>query len=322
MLNDVYTDCNGVKDPSVCATTYGIDNCSKPFVNGTGTVRDNCPAMCLRCPIPTDLAVMLGVVAALAGLIVIYLAYKKKFLWHLATVETLTKCWKERESEVWGKVLPWTRLFTFLYTSCVLINGASHKGGWSFRYFTIWNYTTLILVFFLLTLHSWFGDRLPKLVTNITWALFKVELANAVGLDLVFWILLYAPIGGPVDFQMVNVHFINSVLLGVEFSLNSIELVFAHVIFVTMYGVVYCIFSWILYSDFGYLLPYPFMNVGVKAAPFWYMAMVISFPLIFVALAAVSRCKHSQIKRRHTRMFGEEDISLITNAMANDPSVA
>eukprot|EP00040_Diaphanoeca_grandis_P003897 m.26321 g.26321 ORF g.26321 m.26321 type:complete len:339 (-) comp15355_c0_seq1:294-1310(-) len=307
----VYSDCVGKADPEYCPE-YGYDECNhrvnSTFYNSTNgdypRVDKLCPAMCLRCPIPIDLMVLFGFVFASVLVIIAMLWRKKKLEFHRATLDHLSQPWfqhgEHHVKTIQQKVLPWTRLFTFIYTFSIMVSGLAqgYLAHWDLKYFTLWNYTTLIAVFFSLTLHSWFGKYLPSWLTKITWSLYQVEFCNAIGLDIVFWLLLYAPVGGPVEWQMVNVHFINSVFLFVEFSLNSIEMRLSHVAYVLLYSSFYVIATWILYDDYNYIMPYPFMNVGSKAAPVWYAGLIVAFPSIYVGLWLLHKRKYRIIQRR------------------------
>jgi len=129
------------------------------------------------------------------------------------------------------------RSVTFLYTLSIVIHGFAqgYVQHWSYVYFTIWNYTTVVVVFGLLLAHSAF-QSVPRWLTCLTWTLFQIELTNALLLDCIFWLLLYDGCG--LEFVMVNVHGINALFILTEFGLNKVVLARGQAIFVVLYAVV------------------------------------------------------------------------------------
>jgi hypothetical protein len=73
--------------------------------------------------------------------------------------------------------------------------------------------------------------HVPKWVSNITWTLFQVELANVFFLDFVFWAILFPKLPPSVVFKMpeffitVNVHAINAILMLGEVYLGQVLVV-------------------------------------------------------------------------------------------------
>ena len=200
------------------------------------------------------------------------------------------------------------RLIARADTSAIAISSTA-RGGWSFRFFTIWNYTALVLVFWALLAHSvamrW-GHTLPRWFSMATAVLFEVELTNVLVVDVVYWTLLY---NGSADFEDVNVHLVNAFWMYGELALNGCTVHFGTVIFVLFYALAYVWFTWFLYIG-GSITAWPqvpaaarrarrahpprsysFMDTSSKVAGLWYCGLAVGFILAHGGAYGAGRVK-------------------------------
>eukprot|EP00037_Helgoeca_nana_P036503 m.11683 g.11683 ORF g.11683 m.11683 type:complete len:272 (-) comp7485_c0_seq1:96-911(-) len=167
----------------------------------------------------------------------------------------------------------------------VLTAEEEHKRvKWDMRFYTAWGYTTFCALFFLLSIQHIFTYT-PHWISNFTWSMFHVALSTALFLDLVFWSILWAQVGGneemPGFFSVLNVHAINSVLLLGEVFLGKLQMVPAQIAWVLMYTVAYILMTWIDISVTDDCVPYSFLEVGPDIAPAWYVGMVAFLSTVY-----------------------------------------
>eukprot|EP00035_Acanthoeca_spectabilis_P038842 m.56706 g.56706 ORF g.56706 m.56706 type:complete len:277 (-) comp9317_c0_seq1:2365-3195(-) len=181
---------------------------------------------------------------------------------------------------------------------------------WDMRFYSAWNYTTLCVVFFLLSLQHVF-TYVPNWVTKVTWTLFQVELAQAVFLDIVIWSILWphmADYSMPFFFSMLNGHAFNAVFLFGDVFLGKLQMVPAHMGWTFVYATVYVIVVWINYSLTTDCMPYSFLDVGPQLAPVWYVGLVIFLAVIFSAVSGLVACR----ERWHTGVWPTQTTSEYT----------
>eukprot|EP01103_Thecamoeba_quadrilineata_P006631 TRINITY_DN1635_c0_g1_i4.p1 TRINITY_DN1635_c0_g1~~TRINITY_DN1635_c0_g1_i4.p1 ORF type:complete len:250 (-),score=-10.80 TRINITY_DN1635_c0_g1_i4:537-1286(-) len=186
------------------------------------------------------------------------------------------------------------RLCVFLYAVAVLIvsfvqslensqewaNSTNH--GEFFSYYTIWNYTMLMIFFMFGACISF--TRIPwgkyselheeeltrtqyQLLGTIVWVLFEITLTMAILVDTVLWGILYPACvhqngtsvcnGVLVTFESINCHAVNFIFIFIEFFLNDFIVVPAHCLFVLYWAVMYMAFAWIYHSQTNMYVRFP-----------------------------------------------------------------
>eukprot|EP00041_Stephanoeca_diplocostata_P009556 m.148030 g.148030 ORF g.148030 m.148030 type:complete len:164 (+) comp17788_c0_seq1:243-734(+) len=88
------------------------------------------------------------------------------------------------------KGLGFLRFFFMAYSLAIVIY-ALQQDSWSYRYFTVWNYTTLCILFLFLFAHS-LTDKLPKWFSNLTFSVYHIEFTMIFVVDVIYWSLLYS----------------------------------------------------------------------------------------------------------------------------------
>ena len=90
---------------------------------------------------------------------------------------------------------------------------------------------------------------LPALVALVAWlpgCLAHTQLPNAILLDIIFWVVLWDfDANGDPDFQNINVHGINAVVLLWELWHNRIVFAWGQGVWVSLYLLAYCGVSWL-----------------------------------------------------------------------------
>lgn len=182
----------------------------------------------------------------------------------------------------------------------VMATGASGgSGGWSFAFYTIWNFTCLTVMFFFLVCHSFadvvFAKKLPRHLCRATWVMLQLEATNVLIVDIVVWTLLG---GVSDDYVDLNVHAINLGFIILEMLQNSVVLVPGVAIFLVWVVLAY-LAAVLISKDLGTLpngnaWPYDFMEPGSKTAPLWYLGLgaahVAMFFICYTASRLKSRC--------------------------------
>lgn len=80
-----------------------------------------------------------------------------------------------------------------LVVICLSAVGIGNNGGvCDFRFYTVWNYAALVLLFGLLSVHSiafLLGKTVNKTISRLTWVLYSVELCNVFVVDVILWVV-------------------------------------------------------------------------------------------------------------------------------------
>ena len=80
-----------------------------------------------------------------------------------------------------------------LVVICLSAVGIGNYGGvCDFRFYTVWNYAALVLLFGLLSVHSiafLLGKTVNKTISRLTWVLYSVELCNVFVVDVILWVV-------------------------------------------------------------------------------------------------------------------------------------
>lgn len=127
------------------------------------------------------------VIEIIIDVVAIVVCYKKGFLsYDYGTPEILhgahAKC-------ISRKALGFFR-FVFMVYSFAIVMHAVQQGTWSYRYFTVWNYTTLFLLFLFLFAHS-VTDKLPIWFSNFTFSMYHIEFTMIFVVDIIYWTMLF-----------------------------------------------------------------------------------------------------------------------------------
>jgi hypothetical protein len=122
------------------------------------------------------------------------------------------------------------------------------EGTWDFRFFTVWNYTALVVLFVLLAAHSSAGaagQPLPKHLRRCTWVLFEVQMCNAFVVDTTMWLVLFPIAEGGVKRSLltwtsINTHGTNAAMMLVELLLGGMVVLPVHGLFM-LAGLCWCV---------------------------------------------------------------------------------
>ena len=253
----------------------------------------------------------LGLLLVLLVVVIVVVIRKGLFQWSKidGDAQMLTRSWL---------VPSWfhftVRLSFFVYCLAVILLSyfgyVKNGGGWLFTFYTIWNFSALCAVFFLLACHSGIAlvsdTSLPKYLCRFTWVLYSVEFANVFLVDSVLWAVLYpqADASGREDllsFTSINAHGANAVMLLLDLVLNDIELVPAHGIFMIIGCFAYVAVTWARRTE-GTLAnnnswPYPFMDASQKTAPIWYFGLCVFNVIVYAFVYGMHKAKRSCYQR-------------------------
>ncbi|EGD81350.1 hypothetical protein PTSG_11381, partial [Salpingoeca rosetta] len=189
-------------------------------------------------------------------------------------------------------ILLFTRLVSFLFAATVLIMIlVDTPEGQGFKFYTIWNFTLLVVFFFLALSQSIRAALRGYLLSEVahvsffdraTFVLFQVCMTMAILVDVVLWTVLYPTAKNKSDescceqfinFFSIVVHGINLVLMLVELGLNRMVFVHAHATFIVYWLIAYGVFEWAYVASTGDDPVYFFLDTSKKIAPAWYAGM-------------------------------------------------
>jgi len=208
-----------------------------------------------------------------------------------------------------------TFLIFNLVVICLGAVGVGNNGGKvDFRFYTVWNFAALIIVFALLTAHSvafFLGKVLHKKISRLTWVLYQVELCNVFVVDVILWVVLYPMADGEVletllHFFSYTSHGANALMMIIEMVMNDLDVRASHIIFMYFGILLYTLVTWIRRANDGLLepnntWPYPFMETSTQEAPLWYGGIFIGTSLFYAFVWLLSCCKSRTCRRRKER---------------------
>jgi hypothetical protein len=141
------------------------------------------------------------------------------------------------------------------------------------------------------------GDKDSPLAARInaaTWMLFELCLSAAWLVTLVVFFLL-AP-GSPTIFVSAA-HFWNTFVLTVELAINRLPVRAGHLIFMVIWVVLYCTYTWIMRTVRWGWFPYFFQDLNTPFALMWYPIISVTHFLVYFAIVGFSRCKEKRLDR-------------------------
>eukprot|EP00039_Didymoeca_costata_P015671 m.270943 g.270943 ORF g.270943 m.270943 type:complete len:281 (-) comp16265_c1_seq72:3599-4441(-) len=223
-------------------------------------------------------------------------------------------------------VLPIVRGIFFLFGLVIIILsvlGITNNGGiYNFSFYTVWNYTALVTLFFCLWLCSLFQIN-SVLFRRFTWILFGIAFTNVFVVDTVMWGVLYPQANSTMRANIVTVtgvstHGVNAIMMLTEFFLNEIIIVRSHVVFMLFGALLYIFVTWARRAS-GSLTywPYPFLETSVKAAPYWYAGMTLFMILMHFIPYGLSLLKQKCFNLRPVGYEREGQ-----RLLANSPEIA
>lgn len=176
-----------------------------------------------------------------------------------------------------------------------------------FVMFTVWSWLLQGIYFSLAALYS-FSHYIPlpfienRLLMSAVWVLFEVSFPIAFMVSaVVTFVLIPAAVKQKVSVKhfyypaSLLMHNANVIFMSIELILNRISFVSTHFPFILLYGIVYIVFTWILYQYKG-VYYYFFLDYERKGAIFWYIGLIIGISLFFLFGWFVSQLieQHSQ----------------------------
>jgi hypothetical protein len=211
----------------------------------------------------------------------------------------------------------------------------------AFGFYTVWNFTMLMVYFVMAFIQSirhhikgTADDKTPsrKLFDRSTFVLFQICATMVILVDVVLWGVLYphaykachpsdgtAPdctqVNAILNFGSYNVHLFNLFFIMIEFVMNRMVIVPAHVSFVGVWLMCYGAYSWIRAAD-GRGWVYFFMDLGAKNAWLWYLGLGVLHALFFLLAFGLSK-----LKQRVTKDKYDADVE-VQYLMTTDGSVA
>jgi hypothetical protein len=194
----------------------------------------------------------------------------------------------------WNYCLLFTRLVSLLFfLSIGCIWNYIKEDGYNYRYFTQWNLDWICVYFLLATFASIVGIRNDRkltqtspieesslskwpqwigVVSNATQVIFVVTGASAMFVTVVDFGLLNPEF----KFWNVSEHFMTSIAILLELSLNSIPVRTEHVVFNVAWALTYLLFIWPAVTlntvrDW----PYDFLKTNSSSSYVWYTILVV-----------------------------------------------
>eukprot|EP00038_Savillea_parva_P028191 m.63701 g.63701 ORF g.63701 m.63701 type:complete len:278 (+) comp8173_c0_seq1:35-868(+) len=254
---------------------------------------EECPKLDGHGPIPADLIATVAAICVVSIALCI-LSYRKGWMhFYLVTPDMMHGSYVISTTS-----LGVYRMFVAVYTLGIIswnVHDSLERGGpgWDMRFYTAWNFLTVCILFWLLSLQHVFTYT-PWWLSAFTWSLFQVELANCIFLDIVAWSILWPQdprYDMPFFFFVLNVHALNAVFLLIEVFLGQLRMVPGQTPFVFLYGCLYIICVWINYSETSDCVPYTFLEVSPPDSPAWYVAMVVWLGAVFLAATKIVELK-------------------------------
>lgn len=189
-------------------------------------------------------------------------------------------------------VLLFTRFISFVFCLTILIIIlADAPKGQGFRFYTVWNFTLVVVYFFFAlaqSIRAYFHNFVLSEVAKqsffdrATYILFQVCISMSFLVDVVLWSILYPNAVHSDDedccyqytnFFSITVHGINLALMLVDLFLNRVTFVHSHIVFIIYWLLAYGAFEWIYVAKTGDDPVYFFMDTSKKVAPAWYIGM-------------------------------------------------
>jgi len=191
------------------------------------------------------------------------------------------------------------RLLFSLFSTAINIWALAIKGKVFFEYFTQWNFTVLMIFFWIMTYFSLRKvlrkDETQRKINSaelavgiLAWAMYHMELVCALFIDIVVWGILFPWMTandnktGANNVQndlitpiSISCHAVNFVMMLIEFILNRLPFSRYFCLFSIMWGCLYAIFQWIYYYSPNGRWVYPFMNLQKGPAVVWYVGFIV-----------------------------------------------
>ncbi|KAL6072425.1 hypothetical protein QOT17_005558 [Balamuthia mandrillaris] len=252
-----------------------------------------------------ELAAVMAAVTLLL-FVFLYLAYRWAwFRWHCARPHLVT-----RSPHVHHRLLLAFRLVSFGYCFGVLLYATIQKEGENFKFYTTWNYASLVTFFALATAHSiqMLGREdcprgPPTLLGRAVWVLFQLNITMVFVVDVILWGVLY-PMAKKSDFSKgqsesdilgfvsYNVHGTNCLFMLAELCLNHMRVVPGHSLFLVSQSLIYAFVQWTIKgADPSYVYPYPFLDTSKSTASFWYLGMLALHLLFFLMVFGLAKLR-------------------------------
>ncbi len=223
----------------------------------------------------------------------------------------------------WNVILLCTRLVSFLFFVAIpCIWNYVKNDGYNYKYFTQWNIDLITSYFFLATICSAIGiyhdqkrqkdernvssvdfhlintlqpwSKSVEILSNGTQVLFEVAGGSALFVTVITFILLDPEF----VFWNVSEHFVTSLALLLELSLNSLVIRWEHLTFNLSWALLYLIFIWPAVSlSTVNNWPYDFLYTDSKAAFIWYTILFVANVLFYMIWWGLSKLKAKYLMR-------------------------
>eukprot|EP00056_Hartaetosiga_gracilis_P023051 m.34921 g.34921 ORF g.34921 m.34921 type:complete len:316 (+) comp9966_c2_seq1:33-980(+) len=272
--------------------------------------------------------VIMALIFASIGLLFFFAVKRDWFCWEWVTPQELAGSVFSGPKA--NFVLMVTRIFCFLFSLIILIIIlATATAGQSFEYYTVWNFTLLIVFFLCASVHSvremFHGWRLsatpnPRFFDKLTVILYHICLTMVLMVDIVLWTILYPqakkaheehPTRNPnpnpnedddyvecctqfTNFFSVVVHGLNFFMMLSELIQNRIRFSIANCLWLLIWMSSYAIFQWFFALSPNGRWVYFFMDTTTESAAAWYPGLFILHIVFFFIVFGFSKLKEKR----------------------------
>ncbi|XP_065859833.1 uncharacterized protein [Euphorbia lathyris] len=159
-------------------------------------------------------------------------------------------------------------------------------------------------------LQSHYAEEAIKLRAGI-WGYFMQTIyqtcAGAVILtDIVFWCVI-VPFGSNahlgLNLLMGCLHTLNAVFLILDTALNNLPFPWFRLAYFVQWSCLYVVFQWVVHACGMTWWPYPFLELDVPWAPFWYLALAVVHIPCYGIYALIVKAKNSILARWFPHAF-------------------
>ncbi|KAL6968695.1 hypothetical protein U1Q18_034492 [Sarracenia purpurea var. burkii] len=124
--------------------------------------------------------------------------------------------------------------------------------------------------------------------------------------DLIFWCVILPFLSGAhlqLNLLMGCMHILNAVFLLLDTAVNSLPFPWFRLAYFVLWSCCYVIFQWIIHACGYSMWPYPFLELSLPFAPFWYFCLAVVHIPCYGLYSLLVRAKNSIFPRLFPQAF-------------------
>jgi hypothetical protein len=199
----------------------------------------------------------------------------------------------------------------------VLIWAPATNGASSYRFFTYWNILTIDIYYLAAFISSVIGLTVDmENISDVRWRdfllhfrdfveiMFEVMGATAIFITVVNFILLNPSFE---DFLNVATHFLNTIAMFIEMSVNSLYVRVDHYPYSCTWSLAFLIVTWAIRAAGTFDWPYNFLKADTPSCFAWYFALFVMDFLFYCLWYGVSGLKRRAVDKIFDRSSEQEN---------------